>query len=38
MLRAEEAALSVSQHTRHGMARSSKPRVIKKKVEEKVLT
>ena len=38
MQRAEEAALSVNQHTRHGMARSSKPRVIKKKVEEKVLT
>jgi hypothetical protein len=38
MQRAEEAAQSVLQHTRHAMARSSKPRVIKKKVEEKVLT
>lgn len=38
MQRAEEAALSVNQSTRHAMARSSKPRVVKKKVEEKVLT
>jgi len=33
MQRADEAALTVSLHTRHGMARSSKPRVIKKKIE-----
>ena len=38
MQRAEEAALSVSMHTKPAMARSSKPRVIKKKVEEKVVT
>ena len=38
MQRAEEAALSVNQSTRHAMARSSKPRVVKKKLEEKVLT
>ena len=38
MQRAEEAAQSVNQNIRHGMARSSKPRVIKKKAEEKVLT
>ena len=38
MQRAEEAAQSVLQHTRHAMTRSSKPRVIKKKVEEKVVT
>lgn len=38
MQRAEEAALSVSMHTKPTMARSNKPRVIKKKVEEKVVT
>ncbi len=38
MLRADEAASNVMQMMHHGMARSQKPRVIKKKVQEKVLT
>lgn len=36
--RASEVSKSVNFHTRHAMARSEKQKIIKKKVEVKVLT
>lgn len=36
--RANEVSKSVHLNTRHGMSRSEKPKIIKKKVEQKILT
>jgi hypothetical protein len=37
-LRASEVSKSVHLHQRHGMHRSEKPRIVKKKVEQRILT